>query len=88
MMAYLPLIVFVVSLALLVFILFKTKLSYRWLKYAAINLVVAAVLLYLINFSGLFADFYLPINWTTIAAVAVLGVPGLMLLVGLKLTLF
>ncbi|WP_325175592.1 pro-sigmaK processing inhibitor BofA family protein [Paenibacillus sonchi] len=40
------------------------------------------------NFSGLLTDIYIPLNPATIGAVTVLGLPGVLMLMGLKLTLF
>ncbi|WP_442950418.1 pro-sigmaK processing inhibitor BofA family protein [Paenibacillus sp. DMB20] len=41
----------------------------------------------MLNFSGLVPAAYIPLNPMTISTVMVLGVPGVALLLGLKLTL-
>ncbi len=79
--------VLIISLALLLAIGFKIKPSFRWVGYVVMNIALAAVILYLINVSG-FAPFRLPINEATVLTVGILGIPGLLLLIALKLTVF
>jgi inhibitor of the pro-sigma K processing machinery len=79
------LILFVVSLVLLMIIAFRTKLNLRYFGFALLHLVVAAIALFFINGTGWFGEFYIPINGLTVFVVGILGVPGLALLVGIKL---
>lgn len=79
--------VFVVSVCLLLLVWFRRRPDIRFFGFAWLHLVVSAVLLYLINGTGLFGDFYIPINGATVLAIAVLGLPGLGLIAALKWTL-
>mgnify|MGYP002622369368 FL=1 len=81
------LILFVVSLALLIIILVRTRIDIRMFGFALLHLVVASVALFVINESEWFGDFYIPINAYTVFAVGIFGIPGLLLLAGIKLTL-
>lgn len=80
--------VFVISIVLLAVVLIRGKMNVRWFGYMALNIVLAAFILYFINASGWFADFHLPINVPTVLTVGILGLPGLLLLIALKLMLF
>ncbi len=77
----------VVSSALLLYILFSRKIGLAWLSRLGLHVVLAALGLYVINFSGLLTEVYIPLNPVTLSTVLVLGLPGVALLVGLKLTL-
>ncbi|MDB5056086.1 MAG: pro-sigmaK processing inhibitor BofA [Bacilli bacterium] len=79
---------FIVSICLLILTLLRNKYSFQWLGVVGMNLVIAAVLLYLINWLGAFYDFHIAINVSTISTIGILGIPGLLLLIALKLTLF
>ncbi|OZB90016.1 pro-sigmaK processing inhibitor BofA family protein [Paenibacillus sp. XY044] len=76
-----------VSLFLLLFIVFKKKLGFGWLTMFGAHLVLAALGLYLVNYSGLLSEVYIPLNPATIGTVTVLGLPGVAMLYGLKITL-
>ncbi|CAH0122722.1 MULTISPECIES: pro-sigmaK processing inhibitor BofA family protein [unclassified Paenibacillus] len=80
--------VLVVSLLLLLYTVVKQRLSLRWLKALAINVILAALMIYVVNFSGLFSDLYIPLNPATMGTAALLGVPGVLLMICIKLTLF
>ncbi|CAM4522947.1 pro-sigmaK processing inhibitor BofA family protein [Paenibacillus typhae] len=80
--------VLVGSLILLGLIVFRKKLGLGWLTVFGTHLVLAAVGIYIVNFSGLLTEVYIPINPATIGAVTVLGLPGVLMLLGLKITLF
>ncbi|MDF9844914.1 MULTISPECIES: pro-sigmaK processing inhibitor BofA family protein [unclassified Paenibacillus] len=80
--------VLVGSLILLGLIVFRKKLGVGWLTVFGTHLVLAAVGIYIVNFSGLLTEVYIPINPATIGAVTVLGLPGVLMLLGLKITLF
>ena len=74
------------SLVMLYFAL-KSKFPFHWLRYVTTNIVLAAILVYFINFTGIFTEFRIPINITTTIVIAILGIPGLLLVAALKLTL-
>ena len=79
---------FILSLTGLLWVLIRRKESVQWLTYVGINVVLAAVLLYALNGLGSQSGFHVPINLVTLSIVGVLGVPGVMMLVLLKATLF
>lgn len=79
--------IFIVSASLLVVLLLRRQHSARWLAYVGLNAVFAALLLYAVNWLGAGYDFRIPINAVTVATVGVLGVPGLLMLAAVKLTL-
>lgn len=79
--------VLLVSALLLLIIVFRSRIAGRWLTYIGLNVVVAAFLLYFINLMSSYTHFTLPINFSTLGTVGVLGVPGLLLLVALKTVL-
>lgn len=86
-MGYVWLVLFVLSGVLLAVLLVRNRHARSWLAMTLLHIVVAAFLLYFLNLASIYTDFRIPINLTTVAAVVVLGVPGLLLLVGLKLVL-
>ncbi|GAB6992594.1 pro-sigmaK processing inhibitor BofA family protein [Paenibacillus pini] len=79
--------VLVISLILLFFIGIRKKLGFGWITIFGAHLVFAALGLYLVNFSGIMTNVYIPLNPTTIGTVTVLGLPGVALLYALKITL-
>ncbi|MBH5319865.1 pro-sigmaK processing inhibitor BofA family protein [Paenibacillus sp. GSMTC-2017] len=72
------------SSVLLLWVLFRNKLSWSWLRGFALHLVAAAGLLYLLNYVGVIPGLYIPLNPITIGTVVVLGVPGVALMAGLQ----
>ncbi|MGN7765691.1 pro-sigmaK processing inhibitor BofA family protein [Paenibacillus sp. 22594] len=80
--------VLVLSGLLLLLIVFRKKLGWAWLSLFGTQLLLAALGIYVVNFSGLVTDIYIPLNPATIGAVTVLGLPGVLMLLGLKITLF
>lgn len=76
------------SLLMLAAVLIRNRMSWGWLKRFAIHIAAAAFVIYLINYSGWAGGAYIPINPATLAAVVLLGVPGIALIVGLQWTLF
>jgi inhibitor of the pro-sigma K processing machinery len=80
--------VLVLSVSLLLLIVFRKKMGWAWLSLFGTHLILAALGIYIVNFSGLLTDIYIPLNPATIGAVTVLGLPGVLLLLGLKITLF
>lgn len=79
--------VLLVSLMLLLFIVVRKKIGFGWLTVFGTHMVLAALGLYLVNFSGLLTEVYIPLNPTTVGTVMVLGLPGVALLYGLKVSL-
>ncbi|WP_379164324.1 pro-sigmaK processing inhibitor BofA family protein [Paenibacillus sp. sgz5001063] len=80
--------VLVVSGVLLLLIIFRKKLGWAWLTLLGTHLLLAALGIYVVNFSGIITDIYIPLNPATIGAVTILGLPGVLMLLGLKITLF
>ncbi|WP_150275790.1 pro-sigmaK processing inhibitor BofA family protein [Paenibacillus tepidiphilus] len=82
------LIILIVSGLLLLFVVLRKKLGFAWLTVFGTHLILAALGIYIVNFSGLLTDIYLPLNPATIGTVTVLGLPGVIMLIGLKISLF
>ncbi|WP_019914393.1 pro-sigmaK processing inhibitor BofA family protein [Paenibacillus sp. HW567] len=80
--------VLVISGILLVMIVMRRKLGWAWVSLFGTHLLLAALGIYVVNFSGLITEIYIPMNPATIGAVTVLGLPGVLMLIGLKITLF
>lgn len=78
--------IFLVSVSSLILLVLRNRTAAAGLVAMGIHVVAAAVLLYVINGLGEAADFHIPINIPTMAAIGVLGIPGLLMLVALKLT--
>jgi inhibitor of the pro-sigma K processing machinery len=78
----------IVSSCLLIFTLLRNKYSLQWLGVVGLNLVGAAIILFLINWLGASSNFHIAINEGTVATITILGIPGVLLLVALKLVLF
>jgi inhibitor of the pro-sigma K processing machinery len=79
---------FLASSGLLVFTILRQKYSVQWLGIVGLNLVTAAIVLFLINWLGAPSEFHIAINEGTIITIAILGIPGVVLLIALKLLLF
>jgi inhibitor of the pro-sigma K processing machinery len=75
------------SLSLLV-VLIRNRNSLEFLRRFALHLILAALALYAINYSGLISGWEIPLNMTTVGTVMVLGLPGVALIAGLKAVLF
>jgi len=75
------------SAALLMFVVARAKPDLRSFGYALLQIIAAAVLLFLFNGSGLFGDLTIPINPAPVLTVAILGLPGLALLAAVKWTI-
>ncbi|RKP48070.1 pro-sigmaK processing inhibitor BofA [Cohnella endophytica] len=74
----------VVSGVSLGYVLIRRKAPKGWLMRFGLHLVMAALALYALNFSGWVNGWYVPLNPFTIGTVAVLGVPGVGLVLGLQ----
>jgi inhibitor of the pro-sigma K processing machinery len=77
----------ILSSLMLLFIVLRNRNGGRILSALGLNVVVAAFLLYTLNLLSAYTQVDLPINTATIGTVTILGVPGVLLLIGLKLTL-
>lgn len=57
----------------------------KWAGYAVLNLIIGGVLLFLFNLIGNAFDFYIPVNPITAFVIGFLRLPGLLVLVTIKL---
>lgn len=80
--------VLIVSAVLLGFIVLKKKLGWGWVSLFGTHLILAALGIYVVNFSGFITQVFIPLNPATIGAVTVLGLPGVVMLLGLRIILF
>lgn len=80
--------ILILSAVLLVLIVFKKKMGWGWLSLFGAHLMLAALGIYVVNFSGLITEVVIPLNPATIGAVTVLGLPGVVMLLGLRIILF
>ncbi|MEK4998599.1 pro-sigmaK processing inhibitor BofA family protein [Paenibacillus sp. FSL H7-0918] len=80
--------VLILSVILLGLVVFRKKLGFGWLSLFGVHLVLAALGIYVVNFSGLLTQVYIPLNPATIGAVTILGLPGVVMLLGLRIILF
>lgn len=80
--------ILVASLLALVVVLFRKRLGLSIFTSIGIHVVLAAAGIYIVNYSGWITGIYIPLNPATIGTVTVLGLPGVGLLLGLKISLF
>ena len=80
--------ILVASLLALVIVLFRKRIGLSVFVSIGIHVVLAAAGLYIVNYSGWITGVYIPLNPATIGTVTVLGLPGVGLLLGLKISLF
>jgi inhibitor of the pro-sigma K processing machinery len=73
------------SLLVVIYILRKNRMSIHWLTRIGLNVVAAALLLYVADWVGASYDFHIPINGGTVAVVGILGLPGMAVLAAVKL---
>jgi inhibitor of the pro-sigma K processing machinery len=76
-----------ISSLVLIYQLLRNRQATRWFSVLALNMVIAVFFLYVLNLLEGYTHFSLPINLVTLATVGFLGIPGIVLLVGLKLVL-
>ncbi|WP_424769119.1 pro-sigmaK processing inhibitor BofA family protein [Paenibacillus sp. sgz302251] len=76
--------IFIASSLLLIAVVLRNRLSWGWLRVFSLHLVMAAALLYVLNYSGLVPGMYIPLNPVTLGAVIALGIPGVALIIGLQ----
>ncbi|TVX96822.1 pro-sigmaK processing inhibitor BofA family protein [Cohnella terricola] len=65
-------------------VLLRRNVPKGWLTRFGLHLALAAAALYALNFSGWVTGWYVPLNPFTIGTVAVLGLPGIGLVLGLQ----
>lgn len=75
------------SSLLLLYIWLRKGQAGRFLSFLGVNLLIAVILLFVINLLSSYTDFTMPFNYWTLGTVTFLGVPGLFLLVALKMAL-
>ncbi|KAF6625480.1 pro-sigmaK processing inhibitor BofA family protein [Paenibacillus sp. LX16] len=80
--------VLIACVGMLLFLILKKRLGIGWLVVFGAHMGLAAIALYVINYSGWITQVYIPINPVTMGAVTILGLPGIVLLLGLKIALF
>ncbi|WP_091173998.1 pro-sigmaK processing inhibitor BofA family protein [Paenibacillus sp. 1_12] len=74
-----------ISVILLMIILFRYRQAFQWLGYLCFNVALAAFLLYIVNLLEAYTQLEVPINPLTVGTISVLGIPGLVMLIALKL---
>ncbi|MDP4099214.1 pro-sigmaK processing inhibitor BofA family protein [Paenibacillus sp. P96] len=77
-----------ISVLLLGYLFVMKKARLGWLATFGAHLAIAAIGIYIVNYSGWVTQVHIPLNAVTIGTVAILGLPGVGLLYGLKLVLF
>ena len=73
---------FAVSSLALIVLLLRNQLSRLSLKKVIVHWIVAATILFLMNYLEFTQPYALPINPLTIGTTAILGLPGIALLMG------
>ncbi|MCM3631600.1 pro-sigmaK processing inhibitor BofA family protein [Paenibacillus glycanilyticus] len=76
--------ILILSSVALIAVLLRQRMSWTWVRNFNIHFVLAAAVLYVLNFSGLIPNIYIPLNPVTIGTVVVLGVPGIALIAGVQ----
>jgi inhibitor of the pro-sigma K processing machinery len=77
-----------ISVVLLLYLLVMKKARAGWLVTFGAHLAIAAIGIYVVNYSGWITQVHIPLNPVTIGTVAILGLPGVGLLYSLKMFLF
>lgn len=85
MIKTLLLVLLIASIAGLLVVLVRQKLAWRGIMTFLLHGVSAFALLYLVNTTGWVAGIHVPINPVTLTGVGLLGIPGLALVVSLKM---
>lgn len=76
--------VLILSSLMLVMIVFRSRGGGKLVASLGLNIVVAAFLLYTLNLLSGYTHIELPINTATLGTATVLGIPGVILLIGVK----
>lgn len=79
--------ILVISIVMLIYIVVSRKIGLAWLTKFILHIVLAALGLYVVNYSGILVDVYIPLNPVTLSTVFILGLPGVGLLFALKILL-
>ena len=77
--------IFLSSLSALAVIALRNRIGWGWVGKTMTHLIVAMVLLYFVGLAEPYTKLHVPMNAVTITTVAILGIPGVALLAGLKL---
>lgn len=72
------------ALIMLAALALRGRLRLSWIGYAFVHLTAAALLLYVVDATGLLGEYGIPMNAATVAVVGVLGVPGLAAMAAVK----
>jgi SigmaK-factor processing regulatory protein BofA. len=72
------------SLIMLAALFLRGKIKLRWFGYAVARVIVAAIVLYFVDATGLLGTYSVPINGATVAVVGILGLPGFAALAAMK----
>ncbi len=75
------------GLVLIVLVAFRLN-PLKWMGRLGVKLIIGAVMLFLFNLVGQSFTWHLPINFITAAITGFLGLPGLAVLVIMKLLIF
>lgn len=75
------------SSLLLMYLWFHKGQAGRWLSVLGLNLFVAVFLLFIVNGLSSYTQLTIPFNYLTLSVVTLLGIPGILLLVALKIVL-
>lgn len=78
--------VILIALVLIVYILITRRLGFAWLTKLGLHIVLAALGIYMVNYAGVVPELHIPLNPITMSTVLLLGLPGVALLIGIKLT--
>lgn len=78
--------VLVISVGALLVMVIRKRSSGRLIGYALFHALAAAIVLYILNTTQMLGHLSIPINPVSVMVMAVLGVPGLILLIALKVT--
>lgn len=75
------------SVVMLLYVAIFKKIGFAWVNKFMFHIVLAALGLYIVNYSGILASVYIPLNPVTLSTVFILGLPGVALLFALKIML-
>ena len=76
-----------VSMAALLYILMRRRMTRAWLARFCLHMAVAALLIYGLNELDWISGVHIPLNPVTAAVIVTLGVPGIALIAGLQAVL-
>ncbi|RXZ80016.1 pro-sigmaK processing inhibitor BofA [Paenibacillaceae bacterium] len=79
--------ILIVSAFMLFILLIRNRMSWIGVKRFALHLVAVAVVLYVLNYSGWVSGFHIPLNPASLGTVVLLGIPGIVLILGLQWTI-